>query len=784
MSAQPCHDSPSAPQEPTPKAAGSCGCAKETEAPEPEVSGCCGSQSHGLTTEPEAPSEPAGACCHHHTPPPPPPPGVDLSTLEHLCPMHLEVRQLGPGTCPLCGMALEPSLVSLETAPDPELIDMTRRFRVSLLLSLPVLALAMGPMVVPSLGHALPANISAWIQLALSAPVVLWGGAPFFQRALVSVKTRHLNMFTLIAVGTGAAFLFSLAATVAGGAFPASLRDSHGALPLYFESAAVIITLVLLGQVLELRARQRTGAAIRELLQLSPTTARRIEPSGEERDVPLDAVQQGDRLRVRPGEKVPVDGQVISGQSVVDESMLTGEPIPVEKSAGDQLVGGTLNGNGGLVMRATAVGHETLLSRIVQSVAEAQRTRAPSQQLADAVSTWFVPAVILVSVVSFILWALLGPEPRFSYALLNAVAVLIIACPCALGLATPMSITVAMGRGAKLGVLFKNAEALEALGDVDTVVVDKTGTLTVGKPRIVALKPMAGVSEDELLSLAASIERESEHPLSRAVTDAARERDLELLPAEGFQAEHGLGIGGRVRGARIWVGSAKWMRAQGVPGGELEAAAEEAQAAGRGALFVAKEDALLGLLLVADPIKQSTPAALAALRRAGLELVMLTGDHEATANAVGRELGIDRVVAGVTPHGKLDLIRSLKAEGRRVAMAGDGVNDAPALAQADVGVAMGTGAGVAIESASVTLVGGDLVGLGRALELSRLTRRNIRQNLWFAFGYNTLGVPIAAGALFPVFGLLLSPMLAGAAMSLSSVSVIANALRLRTARLP
>jgi Cu+-exporting ATPase len=705
---------------------------------------------------------------------PPPAPGQKFT-----CPMHPEIVRDAPGDCPICGMALEPMLPAAEEEESAELADMRRRFRVSAVLTAPLFALAMGEMAWPALAH----RGLVWLQLALAAPVVLWGGWPFFVRGWRSLALRRLNMFTLIALGTGAAFAYSVVATLAPGVFPDSFRGHGGAVAVYFEAAAVIVTLVLLGQVLELRARSRTGAAIRALLGLAPKTARRIGDDGSETDVPLDDVAAGDRLRIRPGEKVPVDGVVLEGRSAVDESMLTGEPIPVEKVAGERVVGATLNQTGTLVIRAEKVGGETLLAQIVRMVAEAQRSRAPIQRLADTVAAWFVPAVVLVAALSFAAWAAFGPEPRLAHALVNAVAVLIIACPCALGLATPMSIMVAAGRGAGAGVLFKNAEAIERLRDVDTLVVDKTGTLTEGKPKLVAVETAPGAREDELLALAASLERGSEHPLAAALVGAAGERGLALAPAEGFEAHTGRGVTGSVSGRRVALGNRRMLEELGVDPAPLAGAAERLRAEGQTALFVAVDGRAAGVLGVADPIKATTAEAIRQLREDGVRIVVLTGDNRTTAEAVARKLGLDEVVAEVLPAEKAEHVRRLQEQGRVVAMAGDGVNDAPALAQAEVGIAMGTGADVAMESAGVTLVRGDLRAIARARSLSRATMRNIRQNLLFAFGYNALGVPVAAGVLYPFTGLLLSPMLAAAAMSLSSVSVIGNALRLRRVRL-
>jgi Cu+-exporting ATPase len=706
--------------------------------------------------------------------PPRPPVGRPADT-RYTCPMHPEIVRDGPGSCPICGMALEP-MVPSEHEDTSELRDMTRRFWVSAALTAPVFALTMAEMV---LGHGLSPSAAAWIQALLATPVVLWGGWPFFVRGWASLVSRHLNMFTLIALGTGAAWVYSAAAVLVPDAFPNSFRDPGGGVAVYFEAAAVIVSLVLLGQVLELRARGRTGAAIRALLDLAPKTARRIGEDGSERDVPLDAIAVGDRLRVRPGEKIPVDGVVLEGRSAVDESMITGEPVPVAKQAGDRATGATVNGTGTLVIRAERVGSDTLLARIVAMVSEAQRSRAPIQKLADSAAGWFVPAVIGVALIAFAVWAWVGPEPRLAHALINAVAVLIIACPCALGLATPMSIMVAMGKGASAGVLFKDAEAIEVLRTVDTLVVDKTGTLTEGRPKLVALLPAAGFDEAELLRLAASLERGSEHPLASAIVAAAEQRGLVLASPEAFEARTGRGVVGRLDGRTVALGNDALLTELGADAGVLRALAEAMRSEGRTAVFLAVDGAAAGVLAVADPIKESTPEAVRQLHMDGLRLVMLTGDHRATAQAVAVKLGIDEVIADVLPERKAQVVKQLQAGGHVVAMAGDGINDAPALAQAQVGIAMGTGTDVAIESAGVTLVKGDLRAVARARALSRATMRNIRQNLFFAFVYNALGVPIAAGALYPAFGLLLSPMIAAAAMSLSSVSVIGNALRLR-----
>jgi P-type Cu+ transporter len=697
----------------------------------------------------------------------------------YTCPMHPEVRQVGPGSCPKCGMALEPVETGTgDEGPNPELVDMTRRFWVSLGLTLPVFALAMAEMLVPELAGTLSPTTRLWMQLVLSLPVVLWGGWPFFVRGWQSIVNRSLNMFTLIALGTGAALGYSVFAVLAPGALPHGLR--HGGMPpVYFEAAAVITTLVLLGQVLELRARSATSGAIRALLGLQPKTARRLRADGGEEDVPLGHVQPGDRLRVRPGERVPVDGVVLEGLSAVDESMITGEPIPVEKGVEARVTGGTVNGTGGFVMRAERVGADTLLAQIVRMVSEAQRSRAPIQCLADVVSSWFVPAVVLVAAVTAFVWGLYGPEPRLAYALVNAVAVLIIACPCALGLATPMSIMVATGRGAQVGVLIKNAEALETLEKVDTVVVDKTGTLTEGKPRLVSVVAAEGIEEEDVLALAAGLERGSEHPLAAAVLAGAAERKVEPRELDDFRSLTGRGVTGVVANQRVALGNAHLLQELRVDPGPLGARAEALRAEGQTVMFLVAGNAVIALLGVADPIKASTPEAIRALQVEGLRVVMLTGDSRLTAQAVARKLGLDDVVAEVLPEQKVEAVHRLQAEGRVVAMAGDGVNDAPALAKAAVGIAMGTGTDVAMESAGLTLVKGDLRGIVRARRLSRATMRNIRQNLVWAFIYNLLGVPVAAGVVYPVFGLLLSPMIASAAMSLSSVSVIANALRLR-----
>ncbi|MFL5148715.1 MAG: heavy metal translocating P-type ATPase [Microvirga sp.] len=696
----------------------------------------------------------------------------------YTCPMHPEIRQVGPGACPICGMALEPVLVSLEVAPNHELMDMTRRFWIGLALAAPVVALEMGGHMT-GLDRIVPRQTSSWLQLALATPVVLWAGWPFFVRGWQSLVTRNLNMFTLIAIGTGVAWLYSIVATLAPGAFPAAFRSHDGAVPVYFEAAAVITVLVLLGQVLELRAREATSGAIRALLDLAPKTARRIRPDGTEEEVRLDEVHVGDRLRVRPGEKVPVDGDVVEGRSAVDESMITGESMPVTKAPGAKAIGGTVNQSGALVIAARKVGRDTMLARIVQLVAEAQRSRAPIQRLADQVSGWFVPAVLAVAALAFAAWAIWGPEPRFSYGLLAAVSVLIIACPCALGLATPMSIMVGIGRGAQAGVLIKNAEALERMERIDTLVVDKTGTLTEGKPAVTAVVAAEGFSEAEILRLAASVERASEHPLAAAIVKAAEARGIVIAPVAGFESPTGKGALGTVEGRQVALGNAAFMREQGVDPASLEDAAEALRQDGATAIFIGVDGRTAGAIAIADPIKVSTPEALAGLKAEGVRVVMLTGDNGTTAKAVARRLGIEELEAEVLPDRKSAVVKRHRDAGRAVAMAGDGVNDAPALAAADVGIAMATGTDIAMESAGVTLLKGDLTGILRARRLSRAVMRNIRQNLFFAFVYNALGVPVAAGVLYPFFGILLSPIIAAAAMALSSVSVIANAARLR-----
>ncbi|MGE0776216.1 MAG: copper-translocating P-type ATPase, partial [Sphingomonadaceae bacterium] len=699
------------------------------------------------------------------------------------CPMHPEIRQDHPGACPICGMGLEPEMVTADTGPSAELTDMTRRFWIALVLTIPIFVLEMGIHLVPALHNLVPMRLSGWIQFALGTPVVLWAGWPFFERGWASLKTRNLNMFTLIAMGTGVAWLYSVVATLAPGIFPDAFRAADGSVAVYFEAAAVIVTLVLLGQVLELRARERTSGAIKALLNLAPKTARRIAPDGSEEEVSLDLIVVGDRLRVRPGEKVPVDGVVEEGRSALDESMVTGESMPVTKTVDDTVIGGTMNQSGALVIRADKVGRDTMLARIVQMVADAQRSRAPIQRLVDQVSGWFVPAVILVAILAFIAWGIWGPEPRFAYGLLAAVAVLIIACPCALGLATPMSIMVGVGRGAGLGVLIKNAEALERMEKVDTLVVDKTGTLTEGKPAVTRIIAADGFEEGELLRLAAGVERASEHPLALAIVDAALARDIEIPAVSDFDSPTGKGALGTVEGKRIALGNARFLNDNGVDTSALAAEADRLRGDGATAIFISVDNKAAGIFAIADPIKPTTAEALAALRADGIRVVMLTGDNRTTAEAVARQLGIDAVEADVLPDQKADVVTRLKGEGRVVAMAGDGVNDAPALAAADVGIAMGHGTDVAMESAGVTLLKGDLNGIVRARQLSEATMSNIRQNLFFAFIYNAAGVPIAAGVLYPVFGILLSPMIAAAAMALSSVSVVANALRLNRVKL-
>jgi heavy metal translocating P-type ATPase len=701
----------------------------------------------------------------------------------YTCPMHPQVRQRGPGSCPICGMALEPETPSAEAGPNPELVDFTRRFWIGLVLTLPVFLLEMGGHLTGMMHLVGGPRVGNWIQLGLATPVVLWAGWPFFVRGWQSLVNRSLNMFTLIALGTGVAWAFSVVATLAPGIFPAAFRAADGSVAVYFEAAAVIVVLVLLGQVLELRAREQTGGAIRALLDLAPAQARRLREDGSDEEVPLAAIVVGDRLRVRPGDKVPLDGAVLEGASNVDESLVTGEAVPVTKSVGDQVVGGTLNGQGSFVMRADRVGQDTVLSQIVRMVAGAQRSRAPIQRLADQVAGWFVPVVVAIALVAFAAWAAWGPEPRLAFALVAAVTVLIIACPCALGLATPMSIMVGVGRGAQAGVLIKNAEALERMERIDTLVVDKTGTLTQGRPDVVAVIPAAGVVEEEVLRLAAGLERPSQHPLAEAVVRAAEKRGIVVPSVEGFDAPIGRGVTGTVEGRQVAVGNARLMDETKVDVGALSAEAERLRGDGATVFFVAVDGRASGIVAVADPVKETTAAALAGLAKEGVRVVMLTGDNRTTAEAVARRLGITEVEAEVLPEDKQRIVERLKAEGRRVAMAGDGVNDAPALAAAEVGIAMGTGTAVAIESAGITLLGGDLMGIVRARRLSEAVMGNIRQNLFFAFAYNAAGVPIAAGVLYPMFGILLSPIIAAAAMALSSVSVVGNALRLRTTQL-
>jgi len=708
-------------------------------------------------------------------------PGPAPAGTVYTCPMHPEIRQTGPGSCPICGMALEPELVSAEAAPNPELADMQRRFWVGLALTVPVFVLEMGGHLTGLtmlLGH----QRANWLQLALAAPVVLWAGFPFFVRGWQSLVSRNLNMFTLIALGVGVAFCYSLVATLAPAVFPPSVQ-SGGAVPVYFEAASVITVLVLLGQVLELRAREQTSGAIRALLDLAPKIAHRLRADGSDEDIALEAVVVGDRLRVRPGEKVPVDGEILEGRATIDESMITGEAMPTSKGAGAKVIAGTINQAGAFVMRADKVGRDTMLAQIVALVAQAQRSRAPIQRLADQVSAWFVPLVLATAVLAFAAWMAFGPEPRLSFALLAAVSVLIIACPCALGLATPMSIMVGVGRGARLGVLIKNAEALERLEKVDTLVVDKTGTLTEGRPRVTAVLPIGGIGENELLRLAASVERLSEHPLALAIVQAAHERGVELADAGDFESPAGKGAIGRVADRQVVIGNAPFLEERGTPTASEADRTDALRSEGATAIFVAVDGKLAGILAIADAVKATTPTALAALRADGVRLVMLTGDNRRTAAAVARQLGIAEVEAQVLPNDKAAVVARLKGEGRVVAMAGDGVNDAPALAAADVGIAMATGTDIAMESAGVTLLKGDLAGIARARHLSRATMSNIRQNLFFAFFYNALGVPVAAGVLYPFSSLTLSPMIAAAAMALSSVSVIANALRLRHATL-
>jgi len=698
----------------------------------------------------------------------------------YTCPMHPQIRQLGPGTCPICGMTLEPEVATAATGPSAELVDMTRRFWIGLVLTMPVLALEMGGHLT-NLHMLLGAQVTNWIQLVLVTPVVLWAGWPFFERAWASLVNRSLNMFTLIAMGTGVAWVYSVVATAAPDIFPDTFRAADGSVAIYFEAASVIAVLVLLGQILELRAREQTGGAIRALLDLAPKTARRIREDGSDEDVGLDVVVVGDRLRVRPGEKVPVDGELVEGRSSIDESMITGESMPVTKEVGAKLIGGTLNQSGGFVMMAGKVGRDTMLAQIVRMVADAQRSRAPIQRLADRVSGWFVPVVILIAIVAFVVWGIWGPEPRFAHGLVAAVAVLIIACPCALGLATPMSIMVGVGRGARMGVLIKNAEALERFEKIDTLVIDKTGTLTEGRPKVTALKAVGGFDEAELLRLAATLERASEHPLAAAIVAAAQERGIVLGEAREFDSPVGKGVTGTVNDRKLVIGSHRIMAEAGVDLSALVAESEALRGEGATVIYVAVDGKVGGLVAIADPIKATTAAALRSLKEENIRVVMLTGDNRTTAEVVARRLGIDEVEAEILPEDKGKVVARLRSEGRVVAMAGDGVNDAPALAAADVGIAMGTGTDVAIESAGVTLLKGDLQGIARARKLSHATMSNIRQNLFLAFVYNAAGIPIAAGVLYPAFGLLLSPIIAAAAMALSSVSVIGNSLRLRRA---
>jgi len=699
----------------------------------------------------------------------------------YTCPMHPEIRQNGPGNCPICGMALEPETMTGEEGENPELTDMRKRFWIGLVLTLPVFTLEMGSHMF-NLHQYIDGTLSNWIQFVLATPVVLWAGKPFFERGWASLKSRNLNMFTLIAMGTGVAWLYSIVATLAPGIFPEAFRQD-GVVAVYFEASAVITVLVLLGQVLELKAREQTGGAIRALLDLAPKTARRITENGDDEDVPLDQIKVGDLLRVRPGEKVPLDGMVTEGRSAVDESMVTGESMPVKKEQDSNVIGGTMNQTGSFIMKAEHVGKDTMLAQIVHMVAEAQRSRAPIQRLADVVASWFVPAVILVAVLAFIVWSIYGPSPAFSYALIAAVSVLIIACPCALGLATPMSIMVGVGKGAQAGVLIKNAEALERMEKVDTLVIDKTGTLTEGKPTVTKIAAAAGFSADDLLVLAASLEQGSEHPLAHAIVMAARDKELVLEEMHDFDSQSGKGVTGKIKGQHVALGNAMLMEELAVDVASMSDQANELRSDGATVIFIAVDNRLAGLLAIADPVKETTPEAISQLQKQGIHIVMLTGDNRRTAEAVAKTLGIEAVEAEILPEDKGKIIKKLRDEGRIVAMAGDGTNDAPALAAADVGIAMGTGTDVAMESAGITLLKGDLIGIVRARKLSVATMQNIRQNLFFAFVYNSAGVPIAAGVLFPFFGVLLSPIIAAAAMSLSSVSVIGNALRLRLMRL-
>ena len=723
-------------------------------------------------------------CCHshEHKEPAPLPEGVDPNEITYICPMHPEVVQKGPGTCPICGMALEPETMTGDEGENPELTDFRRRFWVGLILTIPVFILEMGSHLL-GFHEFMDGTTSNWIQLVLATPVVLWAGWPFFERGWASVKSRNLNMFTLIAMGTGVAWIYSVAATVRPDIFPDSFRGESGAVPVYFEAAAVIVTLVLLGQILELKARERTGGAIKALLGLAPKTAHRIDDNGDAQEIAIEDIQVGDHLRIRPGEKVPVDGVVSEGSSHIDESMVTGEPMPVEKQAGSKVIGATVNANGSIIIRAEKVGRDTMLAQIVKMVADAQRSRAPIQRMADLVAGWFVPIVIVIAIIAFIVWSLVGPAPAFSYALIAAVSVLIIACPCALGLATPMSIMVGVGRGAKAGVLIKDAEALETMEKVDTLIVDKTGTLTQGRPALTDIITADGFEESELLTISAALEQGSEHPLAEAIVRAAHDQDLELPKALDFEAITGKGVKGQVSGAKVALGNSKMMEAIGADITPLTEGADNLRAQGATAMFVAVNGKAAGVIAVSDPIKDTTPEAIQNLHKAGLKIVMLTGDNETTARAVAEKLGIDEVHADVMPEDKSRIVGELRDKGAVVAMAGDGVNDAPALAAAHVGIAMGTGTDVAMESAGVTLLRGDLNGIAEAINLSRATMRNIRQNLFFAFIYNAAGVPIAAGVLYPVFGILLSPIFAAAAMSLSSVSVVGNALRLNLTKI-
>lgn len=711
---------------------------------------------------------------------------VTVADMERIytCPMHPEIRQKGPGNCPICGMALEPEEVSLEEHENPELVDFSRRLKVSAVLTVPLALLAMSDLIPGQpVQHAIPGWFNALIQFVLATPVVLWGGLPFFERGWASLKTRNLNMFTLIAIGTGVAYLYSVVATFFPSLFPENLRTHGGMVPLYYEAAAVITALVLVGQVLELRARSQTGNAIRALLGLAAKTARRVLPNGSEEDIPIEHIKVGDRLRVRPGEKIPVDGKVLEGRSSVDESMITGEPIPVEKEAGNSVTGATVNGSGSLVMEATRVGADTLLAQIVKMVSQAQRSRAPIQKLADTVSSYFVPAVVIIAIITAAVWYLFGPDPALTYAIVNSVAVLIIACPCALGLATPMSIMVGTGKGATLGVLIKNAEALETMEKISTLVVDKTGTLTVGKPKLAVVKVINDFSENDVLELAAALENASEHPLAEAIVSGAKERGLTLGKVTDFESITGMGVQGKVSGRNVLIGNKRLMEKNHVGPEQLVVLAKGLQESGHGAMLVALDGKPAGVIAVKDPVKDTAKEAITYFHSKRIEVVMLTGDNKLTAAAVAKEVGIDRYEAEVLPDQKNQVIKKLQAEGKRVAMAGDGINDAPALAQADVGIAMGTGTDVAMESAGVTLLKGDLTGIVRAHRLSQQTMKNIRQNLFFAFVYNVLGVPVAAGVLYPAFGMLLNPMLASLAMSLSSVSVIMNSLRLRKTRI-